>query len=147
PDPGPPGTHAPAVLACGPPPPMMISGLGKAYLISEGPVVAASLYLVAGKATDSVTRGFLPAAARLGLDVTLLTDRPGAAHGFGGRVVECDVSDFREIVAAGDGEPAAVFSNSDFLQAPTALAAAYFGLPGKDWRAATRAKNKGLMRR
>src|SRR5690606_26000734 len=82
-----------------------------------------------------------------GLDVTLLTDRPGAAHGFGGRVVECDVSDFREIVAAGDGEPAAVFSNSDFLQAPTALAAAYFGLPGKDWRAATRAKNKGLMRR
>lgn len=129
---------------------MMISGLGKAYLISEGPVVAASLYLVAGKATDSVTRGFLPAAARLGLDVTLLTDRPGAAHGFGGRVVECDVSDFREIVAAvaaGDGEPAAVFSNSDFLQAPTALAAAYFGLPGKDWRAATRAKNKGLMRR
>ncbi|TDE32020.1 ATP-grasp domain-containing protein [Actinomadura sp. 6K520] len=120
--------------------------------------MAASLHLVAGKATDSVTHGFLPAAARLGLDVTLLTDRP-AGHGFDGPVVECDVSDYREIIAAagagpaagGDpaagGGPAAIFSNSDFLQAPAALAAAYFGLPGKDWRAATRAKNKGLMRR
>lgn len=108
--------------------------------------MAASLYLVAGKATDSVTHGFLPAAARLGLDVTLLTDRP-AAHGFGGRVAECDVSDFREIIARVGGEPAAIFSNSDFLQAPAALAAAYFGLPAKDWRAATRAKNKALMRR
>lgn len=112
--------------------------------------MAASLYLVAGKATDSVTHGFLPAAARLGLDVTLLTDRPSAHAGtHGGPIVECDVSDFREIVAVvpgGGPEPAAVFSNSDFLQAPAALAAAYFGLPAKDWRAATRAKNKALMR-
>lgn len=118
--------------------------------------MAASLYLVAGKATDSVTHGFVPAAARLGLDAVLLTDRPEAhrsgAHAFGGPVVECDVSDFRDIVhriggADAGGEPAAVFSNSDFLQAPAALAAAYFGLPAKDWRAATRAKNKALMRR
>lgn len=115
--------------------------------------MAASLYLVAGKATDSVTHGFLPAAARLGLDVTLLTDRP-AAHDAGVPVAECDVSDFRDIIArvgdaaaCGGGEPAAVFSNSDFLQAPAALAAAYFGLPAKDWRAAARAKNKALMRR
>ena len=34
------------------------------------------LTLVASKPTDSVTFGFLPAAARLGLDVVLLTDRP-----------------------------------------------------------------------
>ncbi|MFV2177311.1 acetyl-CoA carboxylase biotin carboxylase subunit family protein [Actinomadura sp. LOL_016] len=115
--------------------------------------MAASLYLVAGKATDSVTHGFLPAAARLGLDVVVLTDRP-AAHADVpppvGAVVECDVSDFRDVVhriAARPGEPAAVFSNSDFLQAPAALAAAYFGLPGKDWRAAARAKNKALARR
>ncbi|GAA4240726.1 carboxylate--amine ligase [Actinomadura meridiana] len=105
-------------------------------------------YLVAAKPTDAVTHGFLPAAARLGLDVTLLTDRPAAHSGaHAGRVVECDVFDFREIIAAVDREPAAVFSNSDFLQAPTALAAAYFGLPAKDWRAATRTKNKALMRR
>ncbi len=116
--------------------------------------MAASVHLVAGKATDSVTYGFLPAAARLGLDVTLLTDRPAAyrsgPHAFGGPVVGCDVSDFRDIVARvadAGGEPAAVFSNSDFLQAPAALAAAYFGLPAKDWRAAARAKNKALMRR
>ena len=36
------------------------------------------LYLVASKPTDSVVFGFLPAAARLGLDVVLLTDQPTA---------------------------------------------------------------------
>ncbi|TNY38423.1 ATP-grasp domain-containing protein [Thermomonospora catenispora] len=110
------------------------------------------LVLVAGKATDSVTHGFLPAALRLGLRVTVLTDRP-ADH----RerypdvpVLECAVDDYRAIVdavSALDGPISAIFSNSDFLQASTALAAAYFGLPGKDWRAAVRAKNKALLRR
>ncbi|WP_243719280.1 siderophore biosynthesis protein [Actinomadura sp. KC06] len=95
-----------------------------------------------------MTHGFLPAAARLGLEVTLLTDRPAAHAGtHDGPIVQCDVFDFRELVAAVDGVPAAIFSNSDFLQAPTALAAAYHGLPAKDWRAAARAKNKSLMRR
>jgi hypothetical protein len=37
------------------------------------------LYLEASRPTDSVTYGFLPAAARLGLDVTVLTDLP-AVH-------------------------------------------------------------------
>jgi biotin carboxylase len=59
------------------------------------------------------------------------------------------VRDFRELVAAtaAPPRPDAVFSNSDHLQAQTALAAAYLGLPAKDWRAALRAKNKALMRR
>ncbi|WP_119729005.1 ATP-grasp domain-containing protein [Thermomonospora amylolytica] len=110
------------------------------------------LVLVAGKATDSVTHGFLPAAGRLGLRVTVLTDRP-ADHRERHPdlpVVECAVDDYRAVVdavSALDGPVRAIFSNSDFLQAPTALAAAYFGLPGKDWRAATRAKNKALLRR
>ncbi len=103
------------------------------------------LTLVAGKVTDSVASGFLPAAARLGLDVTVLTDRPEDAYG-DLRVRGCDVTDFREIIEHLDA-PDAIFSNSDHLQAPAALAAAYLGLPGKDWRAATRAKNKALMRR
>lgn len=34
------------------------------------------LCLVASKPTDSVILGFLPAAARLGLEVVLLTDQP-----------------------------------------------------------------------
>ncbi|WP_242614084.1 ATP-grasp domain-containing protein [Actinomadura roseirufa] len=115
--------------------------------------MAASLHVVAGKATDSVTHGFLPAAARLGLGAVLLTDRPAAHAGsHDGPVVECDVSDYRDIIHristwTGVDAPTAIFSNSDFLQAPAALAAAYFGLPGKDWRAATRAKNKALTRR
>ncbi|MEU0843463.1 ATP-grasp domain-containing protein [Streptomyces sp. NPDC005962] len=124
------------------------------------------MHLLALNPTDSVTEGFLPAAARLGLAVTLLTDQPEAherayarhaAHG--GRlpaaldVAACDVRDFREVIsriaAAPDGgrPPRAVFTNSDHLQTQAALAAAYFGLPGKDWRAALRTKNKAELRR
>jgi biotin carboxylase len=139
------------------------------------------LCLVASKPTDSVILGFLPAAARLGLEVVLLTDqpeeherararsrqlarlgfpRPGAnrdanrdaeqaGDGPPARFLGCDVWDTRELIGAIAELPAphAIVSNSDHLQTQTALAAAYFGLPGKDWRSAVRAKNKSLMRR
>ncbi len=113
------------------------------------------LYLLALNPTDSVTEGFLPAAARLGLDVTVLTDCAGphraAYAGLPGapEVLECDVRDFREVIGriSGHHAPDAVFSNSDHLQTQTALAADYFGLPAKDWRAALRAKNKAELRR
>lgn len=105
------------------------------------------LYLVAGKVTDSVTYGFLPAAAALGLDVVILTDRPAEHRRVcAAEIVECRVTDYRDIVAHLHA-PGAVFSNSDHLQAATALAAAYLDRPGKDWRAALRVKNKLLMRR
>jgi biotin carboxylase len=63
--------------------------------------------------------------------------------------VECDVWDARQLIGAIAAlpDPDAIFSNSDHLQTQTALAAAYFGVPGKDWRSALRAKNKALMRR
>ncbi|MEU6237407.1 ATP-grasp domain-containing protein [Kitasatospora sp. NPDC047058] len=116
------------------------------------------LYLLALNPTDSVTRGFLPAAARLGLDVTVLTDQAEPhRHAYAGlepapEVAECDVRDFREVIGlisrhSAAGAPFAVFSNSDHLQTQTALAAGYFGLPAKDWKAALRAKNKGELRR
>ena len=131
------------------------------------------LYLVASKPTDSVIFGFIPAAARLGLDVILLTDKPEAheraradtrllprpgcmpdarwhdADTAPVRIVECDVWDTQGLISAIAALPAAdaIFSNSDRLQTQTALAAAYFGLPGKDWRSALRARNKSLMRR
>ena len=119
----------------------------------------------------------LPAAGRLGLDVTVLTDRPaehqqayaracssparpfpgrqpgtapdGAEHGPPPRIEPCDVLDYRALTAqvAALPLPDALFSNSDHLQAQTALAAWYLGLPGKDWRSALRAKDKRLMRR
>ncbi|MEV4016958.1 siderophore biosynthesis protein [Nonomuraea angiospora] len=103
------------------------------------------LYLTALKTTDSVTDGFLPAAEALGLEVTVLTDRP-ERHPY---AVACDVRDPRALIDAVEslGRPDAIFTNSDHLQAETALAAAYFGLPGKDWRACVAAKNKFLMRR
>jgi hypothetical protein len=134
------------------------------------------LCLIASKPTDSVMLGFLPAAARLGLEVVLLTDkpeeherararplarpgcpRPAPEHDDPGpvgdgppvRFIGCDVWDIRELIPAIAALPAphAIVSNSDHLQAQTALAAEYFGLPGKDWRSALRAKNKSLMRR
>ncbi|MFG2136425.1 acetyl-CoA carboxylase biotin carboxylase subunit family protein [Streptomyces sp. NPDC048650] len=109
------------------------------------------MYLLALNPTDSVTDGFLPAAARLGLDVTVLTDQPDAHRSRCPQteVLECDVHDFRAVITrvAGHHRADAIFTNSDHLQTQAALAAEYFGLPGKDWRAALRAKNKAEMRR
>ncbi|MEU1474638.1 ATP-grasp domain-containing protein [Streptomyces sp. NPDC005760] len=109
------------------------------------------LYLLALNPTDSVTEGFRPAAARLGLDVTVLTDRPEAHRRTypEAEVLECDVRDFRAVITriSTHHRPDAVFTNSDHLQTQAALAAAYFGLPGKDWRATLRAKDKAEMRR
>ncbi|MFJ3669369.1 acetyl-CoA carboxylase biotin carboxylase subunit family protein [Streptomyces sp. NPDC090106] len=123
------------------------------------------LYLLALNPTDSVTEGFLPAAGRLGLDVTVLTDRPddhraayrerpgpeasGNAPLPAIEVLECDVRDFRAVVSriAPHHRPDAVFTNSDHLQTQAALAASYFGLPGKDWRATLRCKDKAETRR
>ncbi|MEV0096838.1 ATP-grasp domain-containing protein [Streptomyces sp. NPDC050738] len=118
------------------------------------------LYLLALNPTDSVSEGFLPAAARLGLTVTVLTDQPdlhrrayqdlghlgGAASV---EILECDVRDFRTVITriATHHRADAVFTNSDHLQTQAALAADYFGLPGKDWRAALRTKDKAHMRR
>ncbi|MEU4729054.1 ATP-grasp domain-containing protein [Streptomyces sp. NPDC023588] len=110
------------------------------------------LYLLALNPTDSVTEGFLPAAARLGLDVTVLTDQPEAHRRVAGsdiEVLECDVRDFRAVISriSTHHTPDAVFTNSDHLQTQAALAADYFGLPAKDWRTALRVKDKAQMRR
>ncbi|WP_405865219.1 acetyl-CoA carboxylase biotin carboxylase subunit family protein [Streptomyces sp. NBC_00005] len=109
------------------------------------------LYLLALNPTDSVSEGFLPAAARLGLDVTVLTDRPEAHRRTHPdiEVLECDVRDHRAVITriSTHHRPDAVFTNSDHLQAQAALAAAYFDLPAKDWRAALRTKDKAEMRR
>lgn len=105
------------------------------------------LYLITLNPTDSVIDGFLPAAAALGWDVTILTDQPDGYPDH--EVIETDVRDPRALidVIAAHHPPDVVFSNSDHLQTETALAAEYFGLPHKDWRACATAKNKALMRR
>jgi biotin carboxylase len=112
-------------------------------------------YLLARNPTDSVTDGFLPAARRLGLDVVLLTDDAEAhRRAYAGiasppaAVLPCQVTEPGAVIEAISSldPPGAVLSNSDHLQTPAALAAEYFGLPGKDWRATLRCKNKALMR-
>ncbi|MEV6985986.1 ATP-grasp domain-containing protein [Sphaerisporangium sp. NPDC051017] len=105
------------------------------------------LYLTTLNPTDSVTRGFLPAARALGCEVTILTDQPERYPG--AETLRTDVRDARDVIdtIARHHRPDAIFSNSDHIQPETALAAAYFGLPGKDWRACLTAKNKALTRR
>jgi biotin carboxylase len=131
--------------------------------------VVVRVYLIGSKVTDSVVYGFLPAAARMGLDLTIVTDqpeahqraiaaardarRPGAigAQANPGQptVIGGDPWDVRALIPRLAALPRAdaVLTNSDHLQVQTALAADYLGLPGKDWRAALRAKDKVLMRR
>ncbi|QPL73510.1 siderophore biosynthesis protein [Streptomyces clavuligerus] len=113
------------------------------------------MYVLAHNPTDSVTDGFLPAAHRLGLAVTLLTDQPAAhrdryrEHHPGVEILDCDVRDFHAVISriSAHRRPDAVFSNSDHLQTQTALAAEWFGLPGKNWRTTLAAKDKAQMRR
>jgi biotin carboxylase len=113
------------------------------------------LAVLAHGPTDSVTHGFLPAADLLGAQVTMVTDDPQAHRTAYGdapsapALVAADVTDPRAVITAVTALPPldGVFSNSDHLQAQTALAADYLGLPGKDWSAAWACKDKALMRR
>jgi biotin carboxylase len=131
--------------------------------------VVVRVYLIGSKVTDSVVYGFLPAAARMGLDLTIVTDQPEAHQraitaardarrpgAIGVQVdpgqpaiIGADPWDVRALIPrlAGLPRPDAVLTNSDHLQLQTALAADYLGLPAKDWRSALRAKDKVLMRR
>lgn len=113
------------------------------------------LYLTARSPTDSVTEGFLPAAARLGLRTVVLTDEPDAHVAAYANVTDqpavierCAVDSHGEVIDAVRriGAAIGVVSNSDHLQMSTALAADFLGLPGKDWRTALRCKNKAWMR-
>jgi biotin carboxylase len=105
------------------------------------------LYLTALNPTDSVLDGLLPAADRLGVSVTVLTDRPDdwpATVPTRG----CPVRDPQAVTEVVRDGPAAVglFSNSDHLQAATALAARRLGLRGKDPESARRCKDKAATR-
>ncbi|TQJ20148.1 hypothetical protein FBZ33_0336 [Micromonospora sp. A202] len=105
------------------------------------------LYLTALNPTDAVLEGFLPAAASLGLSVTVLTDRP-VEWPAGVPVARCAVRDAAAVVAAtAPTRPVALLSNSDHLQEATAIAARKLGLPGKDPDAARLCKDKAAARR
>ncbi|GIJ10944.1 acetyl-CoA carboxylase biotin carboxylase subunit family protein [Micromonospora andamanensis] len=106
------------------------------------------LYLTALNPTDSVLDGLLPAADALGVPVTVLTDRPDDWPGTV-PVRGCPVRDPRAVTEVVRDGPAAagLFSNSDHLQAATALAARRLGLPGKNPESARRCKDKAATRR
>ncbi|WP_220181568.1 ATP-grasp domain-containing protein [Dermatophilus congolensis] len=103
-------------------------------------------YLLARNPNHSLTHGYLPAAHRLGLHTTILTDHPPTTNT---RIINCNVLNHHDVIAtiSNHPHPDVILSNSDHLQTQTALAAAYYNLPGKDWRATLHTKNKALMRR
>ncbi|GAB3842015.1 carboxylate--amine ligase [Micromonospora andamanensis] len=105
------------------------------------------LYLTALNPTDSVLDGLLPAADALGVPVTVLTDRPDDWPDTA-PVRGCPVRDPHAVTEVVRDGPAAagLFSNSDHLQAATALAARRLGLPGKDPESARRCKDKAATR-
>lgn len=117
------------------------------------------IIVIAHVPTDSVNDGFIPAAQALGLHVVLLTDCAHAHRehfsqsglsAYPDEILACDVFNpvaLIDLITRRRQRPAAIFSNSDHLQSSTSIAAGYFGLPGKDWRTAYRAKNKAEMRR
>lgn len=117
------------------------------------------IFVLAHVPTPPINEGFLPAARALGHSIVLLTDCADAhrAHfasaglpAYPNDIIPCDVFNPLAVIDAitrRGNRPAAVFSNSDHLQTATAIAAAYFGLPGKDWRTTYAAKNKAEMRR
>ncbi|MGI5525276.1 ATP-grasp domain-containing protein [Micromonospora sp. CA-259024] len=105
------------------------------------------LYITALNPTDAVLEGFLPAAAALGLPVTVLTDRP-EEWSVDVPVARCAVREAAAVVAAtASTRPVALLSNSDHLQEATAIAARELGLPGKDPDAARVCKDKAAARR
>ncbi|MFI7587530.1 acetyl-CoA carboxylase biotin carboxylase subunit family protein [Spongisporangium articulatum] len=108
------------------------------------------IVVLARNPTDSFIAGLLPALRRTDLGVVLLTDHPDEHErriaGPAVQIVGCEVTRLDRVLAALPPRCDAVLSNSDHLQTQTALAADYLGLPGKDWRSAARARDKGLMR-
>ncbi|MFJ6164253.1 acetyl-CoA carboxylase biotin carboxylase subunit family protein [Micromonospora orduensis] len=105
------------------------------------------LYITALNPTDAVLDGFLPAAASLGLPVTVLTDQPDMWPPTA-TVERCAVREVAAVVAATAADrPAALLSNSDHLQEVTATAARKLGLPGKDPDSARVCKDKAEARR
>ncbi|MBO3155177.1 ATP-grasp domain-containing protein, partial [Dermatophilus congolensis] len=107
-------------------------------------------YLLARNPNHSLTHGYLPAAHRLGLNTTILTDHPNDyTPTTNTRIINCNVLNHHDVITtiSNHPHPDVILSNSDHLQTQTALAAAYYNLPGKDWRATLHTKNKALMRR
>ena len=116
-----------------------------------------TIIIVTHVVNDAVTRGFVPTAKAMGLEVILITDHKLKHLKLSeddqvfspDEILECDVFnplELIETIANQELQPNAIFSNSDHLQTSTAICAEFFGVPAKDWKVALKAKNKYLTR-
>jgi biotin carboxylase len=116
-------------------------------MLNQSPYV-----IISHVVNDAVIEGFIPAAQRLGYPVVLLTDQALAHQQLLDervRVIDCEVFNplcILDSLTEQGISPAAIFSNSDYLQTATAIAASALGLPAKDWQICYAAKDKWRMR-
>ena len=120
-----------------------------------------STVLITHVVNDAVIEGFIPALLKLrhvpDSQLIIITDDKDAhmdaliATPLGAQIsiLECDVFNPLAIIDTLNNYhilPNLVFSNSDHLQAATAIVAEFFHLPSKDWRHCLVFKDKYLMR-
>ena len=118
--------------------------------------------LITHVVNDAVIKGFIPALLNLRQDpdspLIVITDHKEAhidaliATPLGAQIsiLECDVFNPLAIIDTLNNYhvlPNLVFSNSDHLQAATAVVADFFNLPSKNWRHCLVFKDKYLMRK
>ena len=121
-----------------------------------------STVLITHVVNDAVIEGFIPALLKLrhapDSQLIIITDDKEAhmdaliATPLGAQIsiLECDVFNPLAIIDTLNNYhilPDLVFSNSDHLQAATAIVAEFFHLPSKDWRHCLVFKDKYLMRK
>lgn len=119
--------------------------------------MSSQLILVTHVVHPAITQGFVPAAIELGYEIIIITDH-GLAHrefysqhpqASSVRILESDVFNpiaIIDVLTAHAITPAVVMSNSDHLQAASALVADYYSLPCKPWARCYASKNKTAMR-
>ncbi|MBP2280730.1 hypothetical protein H4W00_001543 [Psychrobacter sp. PL19] len=121
-----------------------------------------STVLISHVVNDAVIEGFIPALLRQMTEqrtkLIIITDHKDAhmdalidtSLGADIIILECDVFNPLAIIDTLNNyhvSPNLVFSNSDHLQASTAVVAGFFNLPSKDWRQCIVFKDKHLTRK
>ncbi len=120
-------------------------------------IMPPALVILAFAVNRDVTHGFVPAAIRTGCQVYLLSPEAGdykanltAFPGAELTVLQADTGNPISVIDAILNlkiEPKIVMSNSDHIQASTAIVAKYFHCPAKPWDVCYQAKNKAEMRK
>jgi biotin carboxylase len=101
--------------------------------------------------TFAIEAGFLSQLLTRGFAVTVITNQVSAHDSLKNKadILSCNVLNPLDVISKINSshiKPVAIFSNSDHLQASTAIVAEFYNLPSKPWSTCVLVKNKSLMR-